>query len=44
MLNVLTEKQVEEFTARPASTETTRMKVWLEERIARGRKVRIPKW
>jgi hypothetical protein len=40
MLNVLTEKQVEESISRPVgnSTEVSRMKVWLEERIARGRK------
>lgn len=40
MLNVLTEKQVEESISRPVgnSTEVSRMKVWLEERIARGKK------
>jgi hypothetical protein len=40
MLNVLTEKQVEESISRPVgnSTEVSRMRVWLEERIARGKK------
>lgn len=40
MLNVLTEKQVEDSISRPVgnSTEVSRMKVWLEERIARGKK------
>jgi hypothetical protein len=42
MLNVLTENQVEESISRPrSSTEASRMKVWLEERIARGRKAPV---
>jgi hypothetical protein len=40
MLNVLTEKQTEEVVSRPVGTptEVSRMKVWLEERIAKGKK------
>jgi hypothetical protein len=40
MLNVLTEKQIEETVAKPigSPTEVSRMKLWLEERIAKGKK------
>lgn len=43
MLNVLTEKEVEESASKSTrnSTEASRMKVWLEERIARGKKTPI---
>lgn len=40
MLNVLTEKQVEEAFSKPigSSAEVSRMKAWLDERVAKGRK------
>lgn len=40
MLNVLTDKQAEEVMARPVGSpaEINRMKIWLDERIAKGRK------
>jgi hypothetical protein len=40
MLNVLTEKQVEESISRPvgSASEIKRMEVWLDERIKRGKK------
>jgi hypothetical protein len=43
MLNGLTEKQVEESVSRPAgsATEVSRMKAWLEERMAKSRKTPI---
>jgi hypothetical protein len=40
MLNILTEKQVEENIAKPvgSATEISRMKLWLEEKVKAGRK------
>lgn len=44
MLNLLTEKQTEEVISRPVGspTEVARMRIWLDDHIARGKKKTFP--